>query len=168
MPFNIIKIYNQLLDIVGMGERQRTDSLKGIFRRDFEERTPVFCGKNIQPTPKENGEIPMETLFRHLTTEMVDKKTRARVFELDRSRRLHWVRHHLDSRKADNMLLFSVKEPEGIRTYYYDVDEKYVIVLEPLRCGDAYYLLSAYHVKGRDGERNKIEKKYKRKLDVLY
>ena len=66
------------------------------------------------------------------------------------------------------MFLFSVKEPEGIRTYYYDADEKYVIVLEPLRCGDAYYLLTAYYIKGKDEKRNKIEKKYKRKLDVIY
>lgn len=167
MPFNKIKIYNQLLDIVGMGDKQRTDSLKGIFKRDFEERPCVFCGKNIHPTPKEDGEIPMETLFRHLTTEMVDKVTRTRVFEIDRSMRLHWVRYHLEQRKNDNMLLFSVKEPEGVRTYYYDADEKYVIVLEPLRCGDAYYLLSAYYIKGRDAQRNKMEKKYKRKLDEL-
>lgn len=66
------------------------------------------------------------------------------------------------------MLLFSVKEPEGIRTYYYDVDEKYVIVLEPLRSGDAYYLLSAYYIRGKDAQRNNIENKYKRRLKELY
>lgn len=168
MPFNKIKIYNELLDIVGMGERERTDSLKGVFKRDFEGQIPVFCGKSIRPTPREDGEIPMETLFRHLTTEMVNKVTRERVFEIDRSMRLHWVRFHLNQSKAEQMLLFSVKEPEGIRTYYYDVDEKYVIVLEPLRSGDAYYLLSAYYIKGKDAQRNKIEKKYKRKLEVLH
>ena len=168
MPFNKLMIYNQLLNIVGMGERERSDSLKGIFKRDFEEQIPVFCDKNIHPTPKEDGAIPMETLFRHLTTEMIDKVTRERVFEIDRSMRLHWVRYHLGQKKSNNMLLFSVKEPEGIRTYYYDADEKYVIVLEPLRCGDAYYLLSAYYIKGKDAQRNKIEKKYKRKLDKLH
>lgn len=168
MPLNKLKVYNQLLDIVGMGERQRTDSLKGIFKRDFEERRPVFCGKEVHPTPKEDGEIPMETLFSHLTTEMIDKVTRKRVFEMDRSMRLHWVRYHLNQKKSNNMLLFSVKEPEGIRTYYYDQDEKYVIVLEPLRNGSAYYLLTAYYVKGKDAQRNKIERKFKRKLEVLY
>ncbi len=120
------------------------------------------------PQVKAHAEIPVETLFRHLTTEMSDKVTRTRMFEIDRSMRLHWVRYHLDQKKSDNMLLFSVREPEGIRTYYYDVDEKYVIVLEPLRCGDAYYLLSAYYIKGKDAQRNKMEKKYKRKLDVLH
>lgn len=168
MPLNRIKIYNQLLDIVGMSGRERTISLEGIFKRDFGEQSPVFCGKEVHPTPREDGEIPMETLFRHLTTEMTDKKSRAREFELERSKRLHWVRFHLDQRKEDNMLLFSAREPEGIRTYYYDRNEKYVIVLEPLRNGSAYYLLSAYYVRGKDAMRNKIEKKYRRKLDELY
>ncbi|KAF5070008.1 hypothetical protein DSECCO2_226750 [anaerobic digester metagenome] len=168
MPLNRIKIYNQLLDIVGMSGRERTISLEGIFKRDLGEQSPVFCGKEVHPTPSEDGEIPMETLFRHLTTEMTDKKSRAREFELERSKRLHWVRFHLDQRKEDNMLLFSAREPEGIRTYYYDRNEKYVIVLEPLRNGSAYYLLSAYYVRGKDAMRNKIEKKYRRKLDELY
>ena len=65
------------------------------------------------------------------------------------------------------MLCFTVKEPEGNRTYIYDKTEKYVIVLEPLRNGTEYYLLSAYHVQGKDARRNKIERKYRRKLDIL-
>lgn len=164
MPFNLTKIYNQQLDIVGMGEGQRTESLKRIFKRDFENTSPTFIGKNVFPTPNENGEIPMATLFRHLTTEIINNKTRERQFELQRSLRLHWVRFHLDQNKTANMLLFSIKEPEGPRTYYYDRDERYVIVLEPLRNGNYYYLLSAYYVRGKDARRNKIEKKYERRL----
>ena len=81
--------------------------------------------------------------------------------------RLHWVRFHLDERKRDNMLLFSVKEPEGNKTYYYDKDEKYVIVLEPMRNGEAYYLLTAYYIKGKDAQRDKMMKKYKRRLKEI-
>jgi len=109
----------------------------------------------------------MATLFTHLTTEIVDQKTRRREFELQRSRRLHWVRFHIDERKPDNMMVFTVKEPEGFRTYIYDKDEKYVVVLEPLRDGNSYYLLTAYHVMGKDAQRDKFAKKYKRKLDVV-
>lgn len=164
MPFNLTKIYNALLDIISMSERQRTESLKRIFKRDFEDSSAVFEGKPIHPTPQHDGELPMETLFRHLTTEMVDKTTRERVFEMERSKRLHWVRYHLDQKKQDNMLLFSVHEREGVRTYYYDKDENYVIVLEPRRDGESYYLLTAYHIRGKDAQRNKMEKKYKRRL----
>lgn len=66
------------------------------------------------------------------------------------------------------MMVFSVKEPEGFRTYIYDQTEKYVVVLEPLRSRDAYYLLTAYFVEGKDEKRDKFEKKWKRKLpDIL-
>ena len=65
------------------------------------------------------------------------------------------------------MRLFSVQEREGIRTYYYDKDENYVIVLEPLRDGKSYYLLTAYYIQGKDAQRNKMEKKYKRRLEKV-
>lgn len=77
--------------------------------------------------------------------------------------RLYWVRNHLDVRKKENMLHFTVKEPEGFRTYIYDRDEEYVVVLEPLRNGISYYLLSAHKLEGKDAQRNKIERKYKRR-----
>lgn len=168
MPLNLIKIYNALLDLISMGEHERIKSLKGIFKRDFEESSPVFNEKAVYPTPQNNGEIPMDTLFRHLTTVITDKNTRTREFEMERSQRLHWVRYHLDQKKKDNMLLFSVQEYEGIRTYYYDKAEDYVIVLEPRRDGQSYYLLTAYHISGKDAKRNKMDKKYKRRLPELY
>lgn len=164
MAFNLLKIYNQLLELFGTEMQIRT-SLRGVFNKDFMNQEVKFNGKEVYPTPRHDGEIPMDTLFRHLTTEVIDKKTKERAFELQRSLRLHWVKHHLLQRKTDNMMLFSVKEPDGNRTYYYDMDEQYVVVLEPQRNGVAYYLLTAYPVRGRDGQRNKIEKKYKRKLD---
>lgn len=168
MPLNLIKIYNDLLELISMGEHERTNSLRGIFERDFEKSSPVFKGKAIYPTPQGNGEIPMDTLFRHLTTVMTDKNTRKREFEMERSQRLHWVRFHLDQKKKDNMLLFSVQEQEGIRTYYYDKDEDYVIVLEPLRNKQSYYLLTAYHISGKDAKRKKMDRKYKRRLPEVY
>ena len=62
-----------------------------------------------------------------------------------------------------NMLYFSVAESRVNRTYIYDIDEKYVIVLEPRRNGTAYYLLTAYHLEGKDAARNKIMNKYNRR-----
>lgn len=167
MPFNLTKIYNEFLDLVALEEKQRINSLKGVFKRDFEERSPNFCSKRVYPTPQNNGEIPMHTLFRHLTTEVTDKTTRKREYEPERSKRLHWVCHHLEQRKKDNMLLFTVREPEGYRTYYYDIDEKYVLVLEPLRNGNSYYLLTAYYIRGKDAHRDKIMRKYKRRIQMV-
>lgn len=170
MPYNLIKTYNQLLDIVGMNEGQRTRSLMAIFNRDIRNNPNFkFENKVIHPTPAEDGEIKIEELFDHLTKRIFDYSTRAREFDLQRAVRLHWVKYHVEKSKKENMLYFSVKEPEGLRTYIYDKDEKYVIVLEPLRNKTSYYLLSAHYLTGKDAKRDKIMTKYKKyRLDELY
>jgi len=166
MPLNLLLRYNSHLDISGLPASQRITSLKGIFERDFTNQVTLSLnGKRITPTPID-GQIPMETLFRHLTTVIIDQKTRSREFEMDRSKRLHWVKYHLEGNKKSDMLIFSVKEPDGNRTYVYDIAEKYVIVLEP-KPKNIYFLLSAYHLKGKDAARDKMLKKYKRKLDEI-
>lgn len=167
MPLNQLKRYNALLDITGMSPYNRDNSLRGVFDRDIANNANFkFRSKQITPTPKD-GQITMDTLFAHLTRVIVDKKTRAREYDVHRSQRLHWVKYHITGKKADNMLCFSVKEPEGVRTYIYDKDEKYVIVLEPKHNNTIYYLLTAYHLRGKDAQRNKILKKYKRRLTEI-
>lgn len=167
MPLNLIKTYNGLLDIDTLSILGRIKSLRGIFDRDFIHTQPIaFRNKAITPTPVD-GVATMDTLFHHLTTKKETPEFPKRIFDRSRSIRLHWVRFHLDERKADNMLHFTVKEPEGFRTYVYDRSEEYVIVLEPLRNGTAYYLLSAYKLEGKDAQRKKIERKYKRRWNEL-
>jgi hypothetical protein len=167
MPFNQLKKYNALLDIAGMSPHNSTLSLRAVFDRDITNNANFkFRTKQITPTPLD-GLITMDTLFRHLTTVTIDEKTRAREYDVHRSQRLHWVKYHIDEKKKDNVLVYSIKEPKGNRTYIYDKDEKYVIVLEPLRNKEEYYLLSAYYVRGKDEKRNKFEKKYKRRLVEL-
>lgn len=165
MPTNLLKRYNTLLELAALNEHQRIASLKGVFSRDIiENKNFKFRLKQIKPTTAD-GEDSMERLFRHLTTCITDKTTQHREFEMARSMRLHWIRHHVEERKLDNMYVFSVDEPRsGIRTYIYDKDENYVIVLEPLRNGTEYYLLTAYHLEGKDAARDKMMKKYKRRL----
>ena len=153
MPFNLTKKYNDLLDLMGMSEFERTKSLRGVFNRDIQDNPKfVFQGKPIYPTPKEDGIIAMENLFNHLTRKETDKETHHREFDMSRSQRLY----------------FSVDEPRGKRTYIYDIDEFYVIVLEPRRDCKSYYLLTAYRLEGKDSARDKIIKKYnRRRLQVL-
>jgi hypothetical protein len=169
MPLNLIKKYNDLLDLGAYNDYQRKQSLLAIFDRDIATNDSfTFNGKKITPTPQTDGQIKMELLFFHLTTVVEDRIKKNRIFDHHRSIRLHWVKYHIDFKKKENMLHFSIKEPEGIRTYIYDKDEKYVIILEPLRNGTEYYLITAYHLRGKDAKRNKIVKKYKRKLDEIY
>lgn len=108
----------------------------------------------------------MQTLFTHLTTFIDDKKERNRIFELQRSLRLHWIRYHLEEKKKENIKVFSVLDNDGIRTYILDEDEHYVIVLAPYRNFQEYYLLTAYYLEGRNFE--KIKKKYQRRLPEVY
>jgi hypothetical protein len=167
MPLNLIKRYNDLLDLASLNEPQRLASLKGVFGEAFINRQPIqFNNKKVIPCPTD-GVIEMDTLFRHLTTVITDRATNKREFEMSRSKRLHWVRYHIDCKKKDNMMLFTVKEPEGLRTYLYDVDEKYVIVFEPKINQNVYFLLTAYYLEGKDAQRDKIAKKYKRRLAEL-
>lgn len=169
MPLNLTKKYNDLLDLLGLPDKQRTESLRRIFNRDIENNPAfMFNGKPIYPTPKEDGKIAMENLFNHLTRKEVDKETHHREFDMSRSQRLHWIRYHIEQRKPDNMLYFSVAEPRAARTYIYDIDEKYVIVLEPRNNNTTYYLLTAYHLEGKDAARDKIMSKYnRRRLSTL-
>lgn len=164
MPFNLLKTYNQLLEIAHMSEAERRKSLYAIFKRDFEDNPGLnFRGKKINPIKGKEPE--MQTLFTHLTTVIDDKKERNRIFETQRSLRLHWIRYHLEEKK-ENIKVFSVHDPDGIRTYILDEDEHYVIVLAPYRNFQEYFLLTAYYLEGRNFE--KIQKKYQRRLPEVY
>jgi hypothetical protein len=165
MALNLLKKYNQLLDIVAMNEFQRKKSLRVVFDRDITNNPNFkFQSKQVNPTPAD-GQDSMERLFTHLTTVIVDKTTNKREFDMARSVRLHWIKYHIEENKTDNMFVFSVAEPDGIRTYIYDIDEQYVIVLEPMRKKNEYYLLTAYYLEGKDKAREKMMRKYRRRLD---
>lgn len=178
MPFNILKTFPQLLELGHLNEHQRTESLQRIFKRDIEENPSLnFRTKTIRPI---KGEEPdMVILFRHLTTEDIEiedekgyKYTR-RFFEMDRSQRLHWIRYHLEEKKKDNVEIFSVEERDQkkrkdiIRTYIYDLERKYIIVLDPQRTLKDYYLVTAFYLNKDYGEK-RMKKLMKKKLPMLH
>jgi hypothetical protein len=164
MSINILKKYPELLELDFLSEQQRIESLKRIFKRDIEDNIDFsFRAKKINPIKCE--EDAMQILFKHLTTKVVDKKTRKREFEPLRSKRLHWIKYHIEENKAEKVLIFSVEDPEGIRTYIFDEDQKYVIILEPYRNSQEYYFISAYYLEGRNSR--KINMKYLRRLPTV-
>lgn len=168
MPLNQLKRYPDLLDITGLNILERKKSLRAVFDRDITNNTNFsFRGKLIRPIFKE-GVIPLDILFHHLTTVITDKATRKRDFDMDRSKRLHWIKYHIEEKKQNNILLFSAKDKNGKRTYIFDEDEMYVIILEPKINANKeqyYYLLTAYYLRG--GDKKKIKNKYKRRLQEL-
>ena len=168
--FNLLKTYNALLEVDMLDATQRTRSLRGVFNRDIQDNPAfAFRGKRIYPIPAE-GMDKVELLFTHLTTKVVDKATMHRAYDRERSIRLHWIKHHVDERKQDDMLIFSTVNGREKRTYIYDRVESYVIVLEPKEARRAdeqvygyYYFLTAYKLEGKDVKRNKIERLYARR-----
>lgn len=178
MPLNLIKVYPQLLELAYMNQSQRTASLKGIFKRDIEDNPGLnFRTKTIRPV---KGEEPsMQILFTHLTCEEIQEQNedgstyKKRVFEIDRSVRLHWIRYHVEENKKNNVEVFSIEERDQrkrkdvIKTYIYDVDQDYIIVLEPQRSGTDYYLLTAYYLNRPEGKKS-IQKKIKKRLPDIH
>lgn len=176
MPFNLIKTYPQLLEVLQFNPAQRRASLYGVFRRDIEDNIGFnFRTKLIRPIKKDDGVPAMETLFDHLTKrEDIDetgKKLGTRSFEIERSVRLHWIRFHVEEKKQNNIEIFSytdrIKGTNVIRTYIYDMDNEYVVILEPQRSGRDYYLLTAYYL-NEPGGKKQIENKRKKKLEVIH
>lgn len=173
---NLLKKYNQLLEIDSLSEVERNKSLHRIFDRDItNNKFLCFREKRIFPIPSE-GMDNMEQLYFHLTTKETDKQTKHREFDRQRSIRLHWLRHHIEERKKNDMLIFSTKNGREKRTYIYDRIEKYVIVLEPKERQNNenetgifryYYLLTAFFLEGKDAARQKIENLYVRRCEEL-
>ena len=172
MPINLIKQYPDLLEILHMASVERQASLRRIFKRDIEDNLDFkFRSVRIYPI-KTEGEADMDREFMHLTTERVKDKDEngntvsKNVFETERSKRLHWINHHVHERTPKNIVVFSVterdrsKRKDVTKTYIYDKVEKYVIVLECQR-GKGYYLLTAYHM-DRPYSQKQIQNKMKR------
>lgn len=178
MPLNLLKKYNKLLELNSLSEHERDISLKGIFERDIVNNDRfIFREKKIRPIKSSDGTPALDTLFCHLTCKSEDVvddngntyKSR-NIFDFKRSERLHWIWHHIQEREP-SLKIFStedrIKGKTQIRTYLYNDKEKYVIVLQPYRKTNDYYLLSAYYLDEEYGVKN-INKKYKRKLDEIY
>ncbi|QEK52478.1 hypothetical protein FYC62_13045 [Pedobacter aquae] len=175
MPLNLTKTYPQLLELVHMNAAQRNNSLQGIFARDMVNNADFkFREKQIRPT-KIEGEAPMQTLFKHLTSrEDKDEKGNklgSRSFEMARSERLHWIKHHIEEKRITNIDVFSFQDridrKDVIRTYIYDLEQEYIIILEPQRSGTDYYLLTAYYL-NEPGGKKQIENKRKKRLEEVY
>ena len=179
MSFNHIKKYNSFLEIGHCGERERDEELKSIFNRDIADNPHfIFRGKKIRPL-KNEGQPSMDVLFDHLTRESKfindknGKKVKTRKdFDFERSKRLHWILHHIQEKSKDMVEVFSHKDrisgKNVIRTYLYDKEENYIVILEPQRSKTDYYLITAYYLKKEMGGPKQIKNKLKRKLPEVY
>lgn len=178
MAINYIKKYNALLELNHLNERDRKISLKAIFDRDIADNQNFsFNSKIIRPLKKED-KIDVESLFKHLTYKTEDETdNKGKViqtrdfFDFERSKRLHWILPHVESKIPDVINVFSainrVRGKDVIRTYIHNIQEDYIIILEPQRSGQDYYFITAYYLEKKYGGLNMIKNKYKNKLDEV-
>jgi hypothetical protein len=179
MAINYIKKYKSLLEINHLGEWERKQSLKAIFDRDIAENENFnFQKKIIRPLKKED-KFDVEALFKHLTyrTEFIKEKKRVKLkprdfFDIERSKRLHWVLPHINENVKEEVRVFSSKvrkdSKDVIRTYIHNVVENYIIILEPQRSGLDYYFITAFYLENKFGGLKMIKTAYKNKLDIVY
>ena len=179
MPHNLIKNYNSYLEIGHYNSYQRDGSLRAVFDRDISNNENFkFRSKIIRPLKKE-GEPSLDTLFGHLTRETnyeTDDKGKViksrNDFDIERSKRIHWIWNHIRERNPDKIEVFShpdrIKGKTVIRTYIFDKVENYVVILEPQRSNTDYYLITAYYLKKERGGPKQIRNKLKKKLAEVY
>ncbi len=179
MPHNYIKKYPDLLELSHFNERDRKESLRAIFDRDVTFNNSFkFIKKQIRPT-KLDGEPDLSNVFNHLISEDFyfedenGKTVKRRELEIDRSKRLHWIKVHIETKTNCKIEVFSVEERDKrkrknvIRTYLLNIKKKYVIVLEPQKSGLDYFLITAYYLNKGYGLKQ-LKKKMKKKMDYIY
>ena len=174
MPYNQIKTYNDLLEIEHYSKPERDATLKKIFRRDIEDSGLQFMKKSVYPNKLEDHQTTMDTLYNHLTRKVYDLEndTSPREFDPFRSKRLHWIKDHIAEKCAKECLIFSCvirnqkKKRNEDRVFIFNKVENYVLVMAPYRDGTAYYLLTAYYVRG--AETSSIMNKYARRLKEMF
>lgn len=173
MPLNQLKKYPDLLDIMSLNEYQRMQSLRLIYDRDIQDNENLTLLKKVIRPIKIDGKPSFDTVFNHLIKEESEfeedgKIVKRRIFEKDRAQRLHWVKYQIELNKKAGIEVFSTEERDAakrknvFRTYIYDIEREYVVILEPQNSGRDYYLLSAYYLNkswAPKSMRNKMKKK---------
>lgn len=179
MPLNLLKIYPELLELIGSVSDIRK-SLRGIYNRDIENNPDFkFRGIQIHPLKSEDGQIDMDRTFTHLTTKECvaydddgnELPEKHRMFDEKRSKRLHWINHHVHERTPENIEVFTViewdkkKRQDVKHTYIYDRTGRYVIIFDRRQYKD-FYLLTAYYLDEPYAEKA-LKKKMKKRLSEV-
>lgn len=143
MPFNLLKKYNELLELGSLEYGDRIKSLRKVFDRDIKDNSN-FHFRTIPIVPPTYGEIGFDGLFHHLITTTVNYKTKHRDFCFIRSMRLHWIKYHIEENKQNYLKIILETINDKKKVYILDEKESYIIVLEEFEGGKFYFLLTAF------------------------
>lgn len=172
MPLNKIAVYPTLLSLESYNETQRKATLLSIYERDIFNNTSLkFRNNTVRPMKAVDSNDTKLTHFSHLTCKTSkdeDGIERRNCFDLQRSKRLHWVRYHILESSPSRIKVFNymdrIRNKNYLRTYIYDEGESYIIILEPKRDTSEYmYIISAYYL-DEPYAKKQIDQKYKKRL----
>ena len=169
MPLNLLKKYPELLDLSSYTEKDRTECLRKIYKRDIEDYLLFFRQSKVYPTKNENDETTFATHFGHLTgknfteTNENGETIKKRSFDIFRSQRLHWIKTHIEEQTGEQDILVFSNDYPSVRTYIWNKKQSYVVILEPQRKPNSYYLLTAYYLNEK-GSIKQMENKYQKRM----
>jgi len=135
-------------------------NLYNIFVDDFKRRQPrldtqrVRWDRRVLEGDKEEG-------FWHLITR-TEKQSGERLPDLRRAERLPWCPPTINNARDISVKLWIYREGNGrLHTYIWLEDWDYVIVFDmrTQRIGNVFFLLTAYHVDGKN-QRRHLKGKY--------
>ena len=116
---------------------------------------------------RESSEVDVWILNLHTDSSYEQKAYLFFTFGLKTWLQSYWIKTHIEERTGDDIIVFSIEERnpqkrvDETRVYIYNKGQKYIIVLEPQRKGQAYFLLTAYYLNKEYGEKQ-IKKKMKK------
>ncbi len=145
-PTNLNKEFDEFLDIIGKSPDDAMASLRLIFNRDMINfPCKEFNGRVMVYT---RDPLDAERQLNHLVKKKINGERK--YIDNERAKRLHWVKYFLENAlKRNKYWVFSYKHPkEGIRTYIYHKNLKFIVILEPNIDKNEYYLITAYYVLG--------------------
>lgn len=137
-----------------------------IFKRDFEQGLPRLNGLPLlwDPSIGSNG-YPKG--FWHLVSKDLNSYQRDgnRAYNVERAEKLQWFVAITSNPKEQELKVFDYEEGSGfVHTYLWLEKHDYVVVLrkKATKLGDAYQIMSGYHVEA--GGRRGLEKKYVKRI----
>lgn len=133
--------------------REYLDELYPIYYKEIANGNLKFKGKPVNVFTELNYELKHQT-FEHITT----KGNTDRTYNLERCKRILWIRDILSNVCKDCQNYEIIKEVKGKKERYviWCVQEDYVIVLEKRK--DEFFLITAYCVI-YDTKRNELKRK---------
>lgn len=152
-----------MADVSGPQE-QSIAALHECFRQDFELAAPTFLGMPVRWDQGTQPGTPYSRGFWHLITRE-NQKTRMRYFDPRRAERLPWCAPLLANASDVEVLVWNQRERYGPSRIYVWLERfDYVLRLEQrtLNIGEVVYLITAYHVDGKQ-TRDRFRQSYNRR-----